>query len=244
MWHISSDSVATRRAGVRVTGSVQIGLFYIFIYSNLWAGKWGWAMESPKTSRLYGAEADRGLWPDISSFQPIAANRSAITPISSDPVNCPSAALQRSMHLWICVGEGLTCPSHGIPDSKLSIFISTSGSDGVSLPGTPPHRLNEEATLTLADMLLLEYSTVINRKTATLTALGCFIAVTGERTPVHPAMRLSHMERTPSVEPLANRSPSGDHWRLQIPSFWRTDPIKDAGARRSWWWILPRADPL
>lgn len=122
--------------------------------SNLWAGRWGWAKESPRTSRRYGAEVDRGLWPDISSFQPIAENRSAIRHVRSDPVYyCPSAALLLSMHLWICVGDGLTSPRQGVPDSKLSILISTSSSDRVSLPGTPTHRLNDEATSTLADLL-------------------------------------------------------------------------------------------
>lgn len=79
-----------------------------------------------------------------------------------------------------------------------------------------------------------------NRKTPTLTALGCLIVVTGEHVLVHAATPLSHMERRPSVEPLANRSPSGDHWRLQSPS-WTADPVSGAGARRSWWRIRPRS---
>lgn len=53
-------------------------LSFIFMYSDLWAGRSGWVRESPRTSRRHGAEGGRGLRPNTSSFQPIVENRSAV----------------------------------------------------------------------------------------------------------------------------------------------------------------------
>ena len=57
-------------------------------------------------------------------------------------------------------------------------------------------------------------------------------------------MSRSHIRRRPPVEPLASRSPPGDHWRLQIPSSCTAAPTRGAGARGSRWWIRPRTEPL
>lgn len=80
--------------------------------------------------------------------------------------------------------------------------------------------------------------------TLTLTALGCFIVVIGWRDLVSPATSLSHIQRRPSVQPLANLSSPGDHWRLQIASSWTAAPTRGVGARGSRWWMCPRTEPL
>lgn len=124
-----------------------------FMFSNLWAGSSGWGRGTPTSSGRLGDEEGRDLWPDVSSFPPIVANRSAIGVIRNSLSDIWTQykrlchTLSRK-HLWISVGGSHTSPRLCVPDSQLSVFPTTSGSDHLSLPWTPSHRLNTQTQWT------------------------------------------------------------------------------------------------
>lgn len=114
--------------------------------SNLWAGGWGQARWSPRTSERCGAGEGRDPLRGLSSSQPILRN----TPSNRHDLSHWSHPIiqqyhrWRPPHLWAGASSGHTRPGLSVPNSELSVSPAASGSDHVPLPWTPTHGLNTQ----------------------------------------------------------------------------------------------------